>query len=295
MPARNPPREIVRWTGQRGGANPPTTLVVIHESVGITNAWDLALFCERKGVSYHDLVDLGQLIHTVPFDRIAWHLRKANPRAVGLCLTTPVQAYTRNEWMGPQFPKVEYAAWWTARTCHVRGVPIRLLNHAQIRAAVRGDRSAAGVCTHEDYTIATGDGTHVDPRNMPKDVMIQMALGAAGQPNVPVPPVEAKEMGWNYARVSGEGWINLPTPVGSKSSVIKAMWISAIVDGPDPGQFEFWFQDDDSGVSYEKLQIGFRDGLSQRKWVPIPNGATQFRCLHKLKQGGSLGFEIADH
>ena len=101
-------------------------------------------------------------------------------------------------------------------------------------------------------------------------------------------------MGYVPLRVQGENWLNLPIPVGNKSSVIAGAWISAIVDGPEPGQYEFWFQDDDSGVSYTKMEIGFHDGLSQRKWTPVPNGATQVRILHKLKQGGGLCFEIAD-
>lgn len=293
MPARKPPQETIRWTGERGGPNLPTTVVAIHESVGITEAWDLALFCERRGVSYHDLVDLGQLIHTVPFEFIAWHLRKANPRAVGLCLTTPVQAYNRAQWLGPQFVKVEYAAWWAARTCHIRGVPIRLLTPQQIRAAVRGDKSAAGICTHEDYTIATGDGTHVDPRNFPKDAFLQMALGAAGQPDLPIPPSEEKEMEYLPIQLPpGEGWYNAPLPVGKSSQVIKRVWISAIVNGPEPGSFQFWFQDDDSGISSSTLNVGFRDGRSDRKWVPVPDGTTQFRLLHKAKQGGAIAFEL---
>lgn len=295
MPARRPPREVVRWTTRRGGANPPTTLVVLHESVGITNAWDLALFCERRGVSYHDIADLTQMVHTVPFDRIGWHLRKANPRAVGLCLTTPVRAYSRGEWLGAQRAKVDYASWWVARACHILGVPIRHLSHAQIRAAVRGDHSAAGVCTHEDYTRATTDGTHVDPRNFPVDVCIDQTLEAAGQPSGVV-ELEERRVSWVPYRVHGEGWANFPISVGEPSIVIESAWISVIVDGPDPGRYEIWFQDDNSGMpnGYKVANIGFRDGRSDRKWFLIPNGTTQVRILHKLRQGGALSFEVRD-
>ncbi|MGH3834085.1 MAG: hypothetical protein ACRDSF_00055 [Pseudonocardiaceae bacterium] len=142
--------------------------------------------------------------------------------------------------------------------------------------------------------MATGDGTHEDPRGWPMDRCIQWALEAAGQPELPVPAAEEKQMGYMPIRVQGNSWMNLPIPMGKSSSVLKAGWLSAIVDGPDPGEYEIWFQDDDSGISYAKLQIGFKDGLSQRKWVSVPDGTTQVRILHKLKQGGGLCFEIVD-
>lgn len=175
MAARMPTREIVRWTSRMNAGNPQTTLVAIHESVGITNAWDLALFCERRGVSYHDLADLTQLIHTVRFTDTAWHLRDANPRAVGLCLTTPTRGYSREEWLGPQRAKVEVAAWWVARSCTILGLPIRDLTPAQIRSAVRGNKADGGATTHNNYTLATGDGTHTDPRGFPMDMCIKWA------------------------------------------------------------------------------------------------------------------------
>lgn len=176
MPARKPPKEITRWTNQKdSGRSRGVTLIAVHESVGMTNAWDLILFCERHEVSYHDAVDLVQLVHTVQFSDTAWHLRNGNPSAVGLCLTSPVRAYTRVEWLGPQLAKVEYAAWWVARACKIYGLPLRHCNYTQIRSALRGNKSEGGVITHDDYTQATGDGTHTDPRNFPMDVCLDMA------------------------------------------------------------------------------------------------------------------------
>lgn len=200
MAAVKPPREIVRWSGQKRDGRPtPITIVAIHESVGITDAWDLALFCERKGVSYHDLCDLTQIIHTVRFSDTAWHLRNGNPDAVGLCLTTPVNGYSRTEWLGSQVKKVEYAAWWVARTCKSLGIPIRHLDHRQIRSALTGNKADAGVCTHNDYTLATNDGTHTDPRNFPTDVCIEWANGILqGQPEDDMAAVPQSE--WNQVR-----------------------------------------------------------------------------------------------
>lgn len=190
MPATRPAKEITRWTTQRNsGRSCTVTLVALHESVGITNAYDLALFCERKGVSYHDIADLDTMVHAVRFTDTAWHLRNGNPHSVGLCLTTPVRGYSRSEWLGPQVRKVETAAWWMARSCKILGIPIRDITHPQIRSALKGDMRSAGGTTHNNYTLATGDGTHTDPRNFPTDVCVRWALEAAGQPiPVPTPP-----------------------------------------------------------------------------------------------------------
>lgn len=178
MPATKPAKELTRWTTKRNAGRPGiVTLVAIHESVGITNAYDLALFCERRGVSYHDLADLATMVHTVRFSDTAWHLRDGCARSVGLCLTTPVSGYSRAEWLGPQARKVETAAWWIARACTLLGLPIRHLTHAQLRSALKGNKADGGVITHNDYTLATKDGTHTDPRNFPMDVCIQWARG----------------------------------------------------------------------------------------------------------------------
>lgn len=191
MPVRKPDREITRWTNQKNsGRSRGVTLIAVHESVGITNAWDLALFCERRGVSYHDMVDLTQLVHAAQFSDTAWHLRNGNPSAVGLCLTSPVRAYSRGEWLGPQLPKVEYAAWWVARACAIYGLPLRHCNYGQIRSALRGNKSDGGVITHDDYTQATGDGTHTDPRNFPMDVCLDIARGSVSpESKIEVPKV----------------------------------------------------------------------------------------------------------
>jgi len=157
--------------------NPETTLLAIHESVGITNSWELALFCERKGVSYHDIIDDQTLGHTVRFSNTAWHLRDGCSRSVGLCIGTPAAGYSRQEWLGPQLIKVEFAAWWIARTAALLNIPIRHLSYPQLRSALRGNKSDAGVITHNDYTQATGDGDHIDPRGFPMDVAISLALG----------------------------------------------------------------------------------------------------------------------
>lgn len=182
MPARKPPTELTRWTTQMSQGRLPVTLIALHESVGVTNALDLALFCERQGVSYSDIADNAQMVHAVRFADTAWHIRNGNSRAVGLCLTTPVAGYSRAEWLGPQLAKVEISAWWVARACAMFGLPIRHCTYTQIRSALRGNKADGGVLTHDDYTKATGDGTHTDPRNFPMDVCIDLARALTGEP-----------------------------------------------------------------------------------------------------------------
>jgi|SRR5919206_1414540 hypothetical protein len=233
MPARKPDREITRWTTQKGGKQKEITLVAIHESVGITNAWDLVLFCERKGVSYHDVVDLTQIIHAVPFGETAWHIRGGNSRAVGLCLSTPTPGYGTGDWLGPQVAKVEYAAWWIARACYILGLPIRHCSFQQLRSALQGNKADGGVITHRDYTLATGDGTHTDPRDFPMDMCLDWARGISSSAPSGVPP-------WPLPRDHYFGLITGPSQshggyYESERSHIKAIQRALIRKGYVPG------------------------------------------------------------
>ncbi|MGH3924377.1 MAG: hypothetical protein ACRDTT_16195, partial [Pseudonocardiaceae bacterium] len=155
--------------------------------------------------------DNTQLVHTVPFDSVAWHLRGGNPRAVGLCLTTPKPGYSRSEWLGPQVNKVACAAWWVARACALFGLPIRHLNHPQIRAAAGGSKRDGGALMHVDYTWATRDGNHTDPRNFPMDVCIQWAQAISGpspEGGIEDMALDTKFRGWNGGDVTIEQWMN---------------------------------------------------------------------------------------
>ncbi|MGH7954747.1 MAG: N-acetylmuramoyl-L-alanine amidase [Gloeomargaritales cyanobacterium] len=176
MTALQPPKQLTRFSANKYiGRKASVGLITLHESVGMTDAWQLALFCERQGVSYHAVADNDQMIYTVSRSDTAWHLRNGNAYADGLCLTTPTAGYTRDEWLGPQVKKVQYAAWWLAGVCLDRNLHLAHISYADIRSVVRGNWSVGGVMTHDDYTKATGDGTHNDPRNFPTDVAVQWA------------------------------------------------------------------------------------------------------------------------
>lgn len=90
-------------------------------------------------------------------------------------------------------------------------------------------------------------------------------------------------------------WRNFPLPVGAKSKIIKAVWISAVVNGPEPGWVKYWFQDDDSGIRTDERTVNFRDGRSDRPYVAVPDGNTQVRVQYRAKQGATLALELIPH
>lgn len=197
-----PSSQVTRWASAGfGGGFVRTNLVVLHESVGATDAIGLADYCERIGVSYNaiaDLADGGRIVYTVPRTERAFHTPQGvNYYANGLCLTTPVAGYSRTEWLGPQRRKVEIAAWYMAVVCAAEQLDIIQMSAQNILDAVyNDDHRAGGVTTHRDCDAATRDPTpHVDPRNFPMDVAVRWAQGAAGYSdwqNRDQPPPEPK-------------------------------------------------------------------------------------------------------
>lgn len=157
-------RELTYWINNRDARNRAITLAAIHESVGSTDALSLAKFCGRAGVSYHAAADNEKIVYMVPRSADAWHLRNGNPRSDGLCLCTPVAGYSPDEWLGPQRNKLDIAGWWLGVICADRGIDVLRCNAQNIRDALRGSVPAGGCIEHHDYTLATRDGTHTDPR-----------------------------------------------------------------------------------------------------------------------------------
>lgn len=164
MPKPGWMRELTYWINNRDGRDRRITLAAIHESVGATDALSLAKFCARAGVSYHAAADNEKIVYMVPRSWDAWHLRNGNPRSDGLCLCTPVRGYSPAEWLGPQRRKLDIAAWWLSIVCADRGIDLARCTHQNIRDALRGSVPAGGAIEHHDYTLATRDGNHIDPR-----------------------------------------------------------------------------------------------------------------------------------
>lgn len=288
MPAHAPPRQITRLSSQftHGRGRRGVGLVTIHESVGITNAWDLALFCERKGVSYHASADLVQIVYTVNRDNTAWHLRNGNPVGDGLCLATPVAGYSRDQWLGPQFTKVEYAAWWSAGVCHDRGVPIEHITHEDIRAVMSGNTARGGVITHNDYTLATGDGTHTDPRNYPMDVHIQLAREFAGQVTTKPQPQLSRdgEMSEILLVIQPDLTFRATVMAETKTRVAEE---SVITFGSTWGRTEFGITSVASGKALGPTE-NFNVANNANGWYPVPQGARMVTIEGKIEHAGTI-------
>jgi hypothetical protein len=120
----------------------------------------------------------------VDYSRAAWTLRNGNAWSDNLELCA-FAAWTRTQWLAR--PKLlEACALWLARRYKARGIPLTKLTVAQLRAQQRG------VIDHDDYSDATGDGTHWDVgENFPWDVVIPRAVQLAGG-SVPVPVPQKK-------------------------------------------------------------------------------------------------------
>lgn len=222
MVAACPLPEQTHWVSNYQSRTKSVKLAALHESVGGAEAISLAIFTQNAGVSYHAIADNDKLVYTVPRSKTAWHIRNGNSRADGLCLCSPTKGYSRAEWLGPQRNKVEVAAWWLALVCADRGIDLKHCSYAEIRAALAGN--GGGGTTHNDYTQATGDGTHTDPRNFPFDVCIERARTYAGEPPTPTPtpapaeddltPEQAQQLADVHAQLTTAwpGWRwNLPT------------------------------------------------------------------------------------
>lgn len=108
----------------------------------------------------------------VPYDRAAWTLRSANPISENIEQCGWAK-WTREEWLSRPL-MLDATARWLAERSRARGIPLRRLTHAEIRARV------PGVLGHGDYSIATGDGTHWDPGpGYPWDVVLDKARAYA--------------------------------------------------------------------------------------------------------------------
>lgn len=92
-------------------------------------------------------------------------------------------------------------------------------------------------------------------------------------------------------RVTGDGVLPLGCPTGKSSSITGQAWVSALVDGPDPGSVRFWFQSDTGGISDVSRAIPFGDGRSGRVVAVVPDGTTMIRVEHHFKQSGTICLE----
>jgi hypothetical protein len=166
-------------SNSRGGAT--VRVACVHTTEGVLTVAALREFFNRPGAtgSSHAGADADGVLAEgadggfVPYDQAAWTLRNGNPWSDNLELCG-FAAWTRAQWLAR--PKLlEACAQWLAGRNRARGIPLVKLTVDQLRAQMRG------VIDHDDYTDATGDGTHWDVgESFPWDVVMPRAVQLAG-------------------------------------------------------------------------------------------------------------------
>lgn len=106
------------------------------------------------------------------------------------------------------------------------------------------------------------------------------------------PPTTRGENMIETHRVRGTDNLRLICPTGKASLITARAWISATVDGPEPGRMAVFFQSDTGGISDVRWEIGFRAGRSDRRWAEVPDGATQINVEHALAGDGTVTLEM---
>lgn len=150
--------------------------IVAHTAEGATVKESLYRYFSRPDVqaSSHVGIDADGIADWVSRDRAAWTLRGGNPRSVNAEICFFAKA-TRAQWLstetvfGCENPRqmIRNLAAWIVREAGALGIPLRKLTVDQVRGRV-----AAGYLDHDDYTDATGDGSHWDVgENFPWDVL----------------------------------------------------------------------------------------------------------------------------
>jgi hypothetical protein len=168
---------MLQRSSSRGGAR--VRWLAVHSTEGIMRAADLRAWAAWPGSSHASADQYGHLLTPddgfVPYDRAAWTLRNGNPVSENIELCA-FAGWTRLEWAARPV-LLELCAQWLADRYRAHGgrIPLRKLTVEQVRAGW------SGVIDHDDYTDATGDGTHWDVGEaFPWDVVIPRARQLAG-------------------------------------------------------------------------------------------------------------------
>lgn len=274
-------------------------LLALHTTEGIMKNSDLKAFFDRSDTqgSSHASADNSGLMEKgfVPYDRAAWTLRSGNSISDNL-EQCGFAKWTRKEWLENRRGTLDAAALWLAKRSIARGIPLRVLTHAQIRAG------EAGVIQHNDWTVAMKDGSHWDcGPGYPIDYVVgkakEIAAELTGKTNVPdttkrnkdknmiqVIPVQATPQAGAVQR--------LIIPTGEQVSMITdRAWFSAAINGPSAGHVKGWFQSDSGGISDFEMWINMVNGVSEREWREIPAGTTQLNLHYKMPDGGCFLLE----
>jgi hypothetical protein len=169
-------------SSSRGGRR--VRWLAVHSTEGIMRARDLRDWASWPGSSHASADADGVLLEPddgfVPYERAAWTLRNGNPVSENIELCAFAR-WTRAQWLDRP-ALLEQCARWLAKRSRATGVPLVKLTVAQVRVG------AAGVIDHDDYTDATGDGTHWDVgESFPWDLVIPRARAILNPPAPPTP------------------------------------------------------------------------------------------------------------
>lgn len=167
-------------SSSRNGA--PVLWIVAHTAEGARTARSLGAFFAQSSVqaSSHVGIDATEVLAYVAYSRAAWTLRSGNPWSENAELCGFAR-WTRAQWLStgtvdgcvnPRKILDNFAAWAKSR-CKARGIDPKHLTLTRIRS-----RTAKGVIDHDDYSKATGDGTHWDcGPNFPWDYVLDKIQG----------------------------------------------------------------------------------------------------------------------
>lgn len=293
------------WRGSR-----PVRLIVVHTAEGARTRAALGGYFARASsqASSHVGIDSDGVEQYVPYSEAAWTLRAGNAISdnAELCAFA---AMTREQWLSPStvcfrhpqlrrdvyvdepYRLLERTAGWIAERCTARDIPLRKLTPAEVAAG------KAGVIGHVDWTLGMRDGSHTDPgEGFPWDVVLELARQASHtgaltgtSPVTSTPPKGAEVL--DNIPVTGQGTVRRIIPIGRMSDVLARGWVSVVADGPAGAKVRVFAQDDRGGLADLQLEVGFRDGWSERKWWELPDGTTQVNFLFDAPDGGVIALE----
>lgn len=188
--------------------------LALHTSEGAATVGQLRAFFDASGkASSHASADStgaladGAAGGFVDYANKAWTIRNGNAWTdnIELC---GYASWSRVQWLA--VPKLlEACATWLARRSRARGIPLVHLTVDQLR------QGRSGVIDHDDYSDATGDGTHWDVgENFPWDVVIPRAIALAGGSPPPAPARHRKRRSMYIVRNTETGGMFLATDRG---------------------------------------------------------------------------------
>lgn len=276
----------------RGGTK--VTWVVVHTAEGIRKASDLVAFFNRStNSSCHAVADDKALLdNLVPYEKAAWTLRDGNNSSDNLELCGFAK-WTREQWLTEHQGMLNFAAEWIRNRCQARGIPIRKLDPAGVRAG------QSGVIGHVDYSKGTGDGDHYDPGpGFPWDIVIARAAQTLAAPaqedEMAVIPYDYQPTGVTDDKgVVPERCHVYTLPVGSASSVTAKAWLSfkcAVGSAASVRLMAVASGDAAKRYLVDKTWTAVPHDAT-RPWIEAPDGADQFTAFVRCAYPYSLGIE----